>query len=199
MDGGPGVPGPGFVDRLRGGFTLIELLVILAVVSILMTITISTIDTRRFQLDSAVKEVRAVVTTSRGRALLQQHDIVVTFNVADHLLFVLDDANNNRSADSGERKRTVPLGDDVRFDRGGADAIQGVNDAVSFTKKSETLPALTFHRNGAASEEGIIYVTSARAAGRDEFPQDTRALLVERATGRIRCLSYRTRQWVEGC
>ena len=81
----------------------------------------------------------------------------------------------------------------------GAPAIGGMTDAISFTKMSEGLPALKFHRNGAASEEGILYLTSTRAAASDDIPQDTRALMVERATGRIRCFSYRTLAWVEGC
>jgi len=187
------------VDRQRAGFTLLELLVVMSVVAILMSIMVSTIDTRRFQLDSATKAVRSALVASRGGALLRQHDVVLTFDVSGDRLYVLDDANNNGSLDSGEQRRMVQLPDEVKFDRGGADAIGGATDAISLTKESDELPALWFHRSGAASEEGTLYLTSARAAGGNLYPQDTRALRVERGTGRVRCLSYRTGTWVEGC
>ena len=77
--------------------------------------------------------------------------------------------------------------------------MNGVTDAISFTKVSETLPALLFHRNGAGSEEGTIYLTSVRAVGVTGFPQDARALKIERSTGNVRCYSYRTLTWLEGC
>ena len=63
----------------------------------------------------------------------------------------------------------------------------------------QALPALTFHRNGAASEEGVIYLTSLRGAAGDDNSQDTRALQIERATGCVRCFTYRTLAWQEGC
>lgn len=183
----------------RAGFTLLELLVTLSIVGVLVTIMVSNIDARRFQLDAAAKEVRASITTARGRALLQQHDMVLTFDVDGDRLYVLDDADNSGATNGAEERRMAQLPDGVKFDRGGAAAIQGESGALSLTKVSESLPALTFHRNGAASEEAILYITSVRAAGGDGFPQDTRALMVERATGRVRCLSYRTGAWVEGC
>ena len=93
----------------------------------------------------------------------------------------------------------MQLPERVAFDRGGATPILGLTEAISFTKRVEKLPALTFHRNGAASEEGVIYLTSVRAAGGDSNSQDTRALRIERATGRVRCFTYRTSVWQEGC
>ena len=190
---------PGFGEVPEAGFTLLELLVILGLIGIIVSITVSKVDIERFKLDAAGHEVTSKVAVSRGQAILRQHDIVLTFDESGDRFYVLYDADNNGSTTSGELRSMVQLPERVKFDRGGAPAINGMTHAISFTKVSESLPALRFHRNGSASEEGVIYLTSVRAAGNSGFPQDTRALKVERATGSVRCLSYRTLAWVEGC
>ena len=181
----------------QAGFTVIELLTVLAVAGILMLIATSRIDVARFQMDAAMREIGSAVATTRGRAILRQHDHVLIFGENEFVM--LDDANNNGETDVGEQRTTVQLSERVKFDRGGAAPILGLTEAISFTKTVEQLPALTFHRNGAASEEGVIYLTSVRAAGADANSQDTRALQIERATGRVRCFTYRTSAWQEGC
>ena len=193
----PGVRKGDSVPAPRVGFTLIEVLTVMAVSGILMLIVVPRIDVARVQLDAAMREVGSAVAVARGRAILRQHDYVLMFDEDGFVL--LDDANNNGKTDAGEDRRTVQLPESVRFDRGGATPILGLTEAISFTKTAEELPALTFHRNGAASEEGVIYLTSVRAARGGHNSQDTRALQIERATGRVRCFTYRTLAWQEGC
>jgi hypothetical protein len=65
---------------------------------------------------------------------------------------------------------------------------------VTWTETQDGLPALTFRRNGSASEESILYLTSERGA-----VEDTRAIEIERATGRLRCYSYATGTWIQTC
>ena len=192
-----GVPAPTTQASFKVGFTLLEVLTVMAVSSILMLIMIPRVNVARFQLDAAMREVGSAVATARGRAILRQHDFVLMFDEDEFVM--LDDLNNNRKADPGEERRTVQLSERVKFDRGGATPMLGLTEGISFTKTVDQLPALTFHRNGSASEEGVIYLTSIRAAGGGNNPQDTRALLIERATGRVRCFTYRTLAWQEGC
>lgn len=193
--------GPNRIDlgRAHTGFTLIELVMVITLVGVMFTIAMPRINVVRFQVSSGAQEIQSAITASRGQALLRQHDMVLTFDVSEDRLNVLNDANNNGITDTGEFRRVVELSESVKFDRGGAPAINGATNAVSFTKVSESLPALEFHRNGSASEEGTIYITSIRGAGKTTFPQYTRALRLERSTGTIRCYSYRTLNWEEGC
>ena len=179
------------------GFTLLEVLTVMTVAGILMLIMVPRVDVARFQLDTAMREVGSAVAAARGRAILRQHDYVLMFSETGFV--TLYDVNNNGKTDIGEERRTVQLPERVKFDRGGATPILGLTEGISFTKRAEALPALTFHRNGAASEEGVIYLTSVRAVGGDRNSQDTRALRIERATGRVRCFTYRTLAWQEGC
>ena len=200
-DGGAGVLGRGrtFVHPPRAGFSMVELVVILPVVGILLAIVLPRIDVARFQLDAALQEVGSALAAARGQAILRQHDYVLMFDEVGDKFLVLNDVNNNGMTDIGEERRTVQLSERVKFDLGGATPIMGLTDAIAFTKVAEGLPALTFHRNGAASEEGVIYLTSVRSAGGDSNSQHTRALQIERATGRVRCFTYRTLAWQEEC
>ena len=200
-DGATGVPGRSrtLVHRPRAGFSMIELVTILSIVGILLTIVIPRIDVARFQLDVAVQEVGSALAAARGQAILRQHDFVLMFDEVGDKFVLLNDADNDGMIDAGEERRTVQLPERVKFDLGGAAPLMGLTNAIAFTKMAEGLPALTFHRNGAASEEGIIYLTSVRAVGATINSQDTRALRIERATGRVRCFTYRTLAWQEGC
>ncbi len=183
----------------RAGFSLVELILVMTVMGLLLSIVMPRIDISRFQVDAGVQEVASTVAALRGQAIVRQHDFVLTFDVPQGRYTVLYDANNNGEADEGEQSRIVELPENVTFALGGADALGGMTDAISFTREVESLPALTFHRNGAASEEGGLYITSMRAANSSTNAQDTRVVKVERSTGRVRCFSYRTQAWAEGC
>ncbi len=188
-----------FADRPHAGFSLVELLAVMVLMGALMAIAVPRINLGRSQVDSGILQAQLAVAVSRGKAILRQHDLVITFDQVGKRFYVLYDANNNGTTDTGEQRVTVQLSDGVTFGRGGAAALNGVSEAISFTKRSEDLPALKFHRNGAASEEGILYLTSLRAAGGEGYPQEARALVIERSTGRVHCYSYRTLAWKEGC
>lgn len=180
------------------GFSLVELLYVMLLMGVVMAIAAPRIDIGRFPVDVGVLETQMVVSASRGKAILLQHDIVITFDADGARLQVLHDANNNGTPDTGEERVTVQLGDEVALGRGGAEPFHGASEAVTFTKRSAGLPALKFHRNGAASEEGTVYLTSRRSAVSGSYPQDSRALVIERSTGRVQCHSFRTLAW-EGC
>jgi Tfp pilus assembly protein FimT len=173
--------------------------IVLTVAGILLSIVMPRIDVARFQMDAAAQEVGATMGSARGQAILRQHDYVLMFDASLDEYFVLEDANNNGQTDSGEERRTVELPGGVTFGLGAASPLLGLAPAISFTKTKEQLPALTFHRNGATSEEGVVYLTSLRASYRDQGAGDTRAILVERATGRARCFTYTVSVWKEGC
>ena len=70
--------------------------------------------------------------------------------------------------------------------------------SVSFTETQNGLPVVRFIRNGSASEEGFIYLTSVRAARSDRQPRDARAVKVDRATGRINWYYYGADGWERG-
>lgn len=185
-------------DRARAepaGFTLVEVLHVVLVIAVLAGILAPRIDVAGSRADSAVLRANALITQAQRRALLRQHDIRILFDLDGSVLRLHDDADNDGEVDSGERDVVSELGEGTSFGRAGAPALEGgTGGAVSFSVDSdEDLPVLTFHRNGSASEAGVLHL----AAGSD--PATARALRVERATGAATCWSHRTGEWEERC
>jgi prepilin-type N-terminal cleavage/methylation domain-containing protein len=182
----------------RNGFTLVELVIVMMLVGIMAGIVIPLLRPQGFQLDTAVVSVSSAVMAQQRNAVLRQHDVVLAFDTVNELIRVHYDTNNNGKIDSGESWHVVQLEEGVRFGLAGAPVRPSGSGPLSFTEEEDDMPALTFRRNGSASEEGVIYLTSARAAG-EAFPEDTRAVEVERATGRTRCYSYASGAWMQKC
>ncbi|GMR14325.1 MAG: hypothetical protein BMS9Abin29_2574 [Gemmatimonadota bacterium] len=186
------------VGPSRRGFTIAEVVTTLSLVGVMTSIAAPRINLTKFRLNSALHETASVVTASKSKAILRQHDVILVFDGTKSELRILMDENNNAAADDGEDFRTVQLNDGVRFGRGEAPALPGGPAAITFAKQFGTLPSLTFRRNGSASEEGVIYLTSQRAE-MGGFLEDARAITVDRSTGQVRCLSYAQLEWKRGC
>jgi len=183
----------------RTGFTLIELVMVMVLVGIMVGIVAPLIRPESFRLDSAVIEVGSSFTAQQRNAVLRQHNVVVAVDTAQRRLRVHYDINNDGELGTDEQWYVVELGDGVTFGRGGAPARPMSGKTVSMEKKQDGFPAITYRRNGSASEEAIIYVTSDRAALASAFPEDARAIEIERATGRVSCYSYKSGAWLHSC
>jgi hypothetical protein len=62
---------------------------------------------------------------------------------------------------------------------------------INFTKQVGGMPAVVFHRDGSASEFGGFYLTFATG----NRAKDTRAVEIERATGRAVWYRYSPPSW----
>ena len=185
-------PGP-----VRAAFSLVELLVVLLVVSLLALLIVPNLEVVKYRMDGAVRGAVAALVAAQRQAVVRQHDVVVAFDTANRRLRIHQDANNNGVIDSGEMVRMVPLDDDVLFGLGGAPPLFG-DSIVGFAETQGGLPAARFLRSGSAAEEGHFYLTSARTADTALYPEDTRAVKVDRATGRVTWYYYDPGDWKKG-
>ena len=180
------------------GFTLLELLVIMGLVTIVVAFAVPLLNADKFRMDAASLEVSTALHAAQRKGVLQGHNANIAFDTAERRLSVHMDRNNDGSVQSGEEATVFDLEDGVAFGRGGAPARPKGTAPVSFRAVAGS-PRLRFFRNGSASEEGIFYLTSERSRTSGAFPQDTRAIEIERSTGRIRCFSYTSGSWEERC
>jgi prepilin-type N-terminal cleavage/methylation domain-containing protein len=181
---------------LAFGFTLIEMLIVLVIIGLVVGLAAPKIDITKFRIESAMQGVGTTLLAVERQAITQQHDVIVMFDVPNNLLRIHDDANNNGIVDPGERVRGMPLGEGIVFGRAGVTPRPMGTAAVSFTKVVAGLPAVVFHRDGSASEAGGFYLTSYRAAGAGVHLDDTRAVELERATGRASWYKYGAGGWL---
>lgn len=186
-------PSPG----QRFGFSLPELLVVLLVISVLSVLVIPNIEILKYRMDGAARGVVAALVSAQRQAVVRQHDVIVAFDSTYHRLLIHQDSNNNGVIDSGESTRTVTFDDGVVFGLGGAPPLYS-SSSIGFTDTENGLPVARFIRSGSAGEEGHIYLTSERTAESDLYPKDTRAIHVDRATGRVTWYYYDGDQWRKG-
>ncbi len=194
-----GQPDPaGAWPVVRPGFSIMEMVVVLFVVSLLAYVAVPAIEVVRFQVDGAARGAVAALVSAQRLAVKRQHDVIVTFDTVNRRLRIHEDRNRNGVVDTGESTRIVPFGDGVVFGRGQAPMMGEYAEVVTFTETQDGLPALRFIRNGSASEEGVFYLTSIRWNRDAQFVKDSRAVQVNRATGRVTWYRYDPPQWKEG-
>lgn len=174
--------------RDRNGFTMIEMLMVVTVIAVMVMIVAPKIDVASYRLNAAGQAVGTTLLAVQRQAITQQHDIVVQFVTAEQVLRVHEDRNNDGLVDAGERVRGVSLGEHVMFGLGGAAARPMGPAPINFMKTVRGLPAVVFHRDGSASEAGGFYITYATGTR----AKDTRAIEIERATGRALWFRYST-------
>jgi Tfp pilus assembly protein FimT len=181
----------------RRGVTLVEIMWVFVIVGMLVMFAAPKIDVNKFRIESGMQGIGLTLLATERQAISQQHDVIVMFDVARQSLRIHDDKNNNALVDAGERVRAVPLGEQVVFGRGAAAAMSMGAGPVTFAKTIGGYPALVFHRDGSASEAGGFYLTSKRAINQPGgYAQDSRAVSVDRATGRASWWRYGSSTWV---
>jgi len=183
------------------GFTLVELVVVVLMAAVVAGIAIPSINVARFRVEGTAMEVTSTLAAAQRLAVLRGHNVAVGLDDPGNRLRVHLDQNNDGVIQPGESVRWVTLTEGVRFGLGGAEPRAGAAGVslFSFNRIQGDLPTLLFHRNGSASEEGVLYLTSGRSRVSGAFPKETRAVEVDRATGRVRCFSFATGTWTERC
>jgi Tfp pilus assembly protein FimT len=119
------------VDAARRGFSLVELIYVCCLIGLLAAIAVPRIDFQRVRVDSAALQVTSQLLLAQRLAVMNQHDVRVSFDNASYALVVHQDANNNGAVDSGEQTRTETLGEGVQFDVAGS-VLYGTGDALTF-------------------------------------------------------------------
>lgn len=172
------------------GFSLVELLVILTIVGLVAGMMVPQLHMGQRQADSEMRALASTVMSAQRRAVARQTNVVVSFDVNGRYVRALVDEDGDGTSDPGEHVRTTPLGEHVVFGRGSAPAHPLGSGPVTFSKTVDGMPSVVFHRNGAASAEGGVYLTTEMATKQGDRPEDTRLLWITRATGRVSWLRY---------
>ncbi len=176
------------------------MLIVITMIGIMTGIALWRVDIARYQVNGDIQSIGTTLIASQREAIAKQHNVIVVFDTAGNRVRIIWDTNNNGQYDDGEHTRLVFLGDRVRFGLSGAPTMSFGARTINFTQTegSSGLPAVTFSRNGSASEAGGAYITSLRAIGDPKYISDDRAMRIERATGRAEWWHYDGTTWLRG-
>jgi prepilin-type N-terminal cleavage/methylation domain-containing protein len=179
----------------RRGFSAIELLIVCAIVGIFATLAYPRVNFTQFQVDSGARTVRVALQNAERLAVTRQYDVVVSFDVTNKRLRILEDGNNNDAVDNGERVTYAALEDGVHFKTPPAGLSGPVSSAVigSNLKTVNGMPTIVFRRDGAASTDLEVYLASSK-----ELANDWRAIQVVQSTGRTDWYRYLNGLWKAG-
>lgn len=179
----------------RLGYTMVEMMMVVCVVGMLAVIAAPRGYVQTYQLDAAARSARMALQNAQRLALTRQLNVIVSFDVDHNRIRTVEDNNNNGSADPGERTTYVTLEDGNHF----ALPLAGIYGSVSSSivgsglQTSGGLPSVIFRRDGEASSDLEVYLTSKRAS-----PNDYRAITVIQSTGRTDWYKYIGGVWKAG-
>jgi prepilin-type N-terminal cleavage/methylation domain-containing protein len=180
----------------RSGFSMIELLSVIVIIGLLTAIALPRSGLASYRANSGAQVVSTALSYAQRQAISRQADTRVAFDVANNRMRIHEDRNNDNIIDANERVTFANLPEGLTFGRGTAATRAMGGEVVTFTRAQGILPVLTFHRDGTASEDGGVYITTIAGLAVDRTA-DVRAVEISRATGRTTWFSYGTGTWKE--
>jgi type IV fimbrial biogenesis protein FimT len=146
------------LERLRGeskGFTIIEMIGTISVMMLIFAIAVPQYVALQpgMRLNGAAREVLGKLMWARAKAVEQNNQWVVTFPT-NHTFQLLDDKNNNGTADAGESTQTFDLQSDY------SDVtLSSSASTVTFSARGTGVAAVVTITNASGSKTVTVVAT----------------------------------------
>lgn len=180
----------------RHGFSMIEVLSVIVIIGLLTAVALPKVSIASYQANAGAQVVSSALSYAQRQAISRQADTRVAFDLPNNRLRLHEDRNNDNVIDAGERVTFTNLPEGITFGRGTAAARAIGGEVVTFTRAQGILPVLVFRRDGTASEDGGVYLSTIAGLSIDRT-SDVRAVEISRATGRATWFSFGTGTWKE--
>lgn len=150
----------GIVMNKEHGFTLIELITAMVILSIITATALPNFSNWRnnYQIRAESNRVHMDLRLARMTAIKNNNDVVVTFLPASQTYSILNDTNNNGTADTGESLNSRALENNVQFGFSGGSITDMDNNSVTETVKMGPSDIVVFDARGQASVSGVLFL-----------------------------------------
>lgn len=176
----------------RRGFSMIEMLTTLIIMGIVAAMAVPKMDLSHMKSDAALRQVTTLFVQAQRTALTKQYNVIVSFDVPNNRIRLVEDKNNSNLLDAGDRSMWMALEPGTKFNAPPI-GIDGMNGVVIFLrpKTIDGYPSVIFRRNGAASSDGAVFFTS-----KQTDLGSLRAVAITQSTGRADPYKYTGTAWV---
>ena len=142
--------------RKDSGFTLMEVMIVIGTIAIFSGITASTYSSMKptLMLNGASRQIQGDLLAARMKAVSENNDYKIFF-VNDHAYTILDDDNNDGTADGGEWSKTKDIQDeysDVTF-------VTTGNPVFTSKGTADSLETITLSNTEGSSKSVSIAIT----------------------------------------
>jgi prepilin-type N-terminal cleavage/methylation domain-containing protein len=142
------------------GLTVLELMTTIAIIAIMSASAVPnfTIWRNNYQLRSESEHVHMDLLSARMTAMKTGNNVVVNFNSVTNSYSILNDTNNNGTADTGESFFNRTLENNVRFGFAGASVLD-----MDGTSRSQAVwmnggNVVTFDSRGQSDLSGVLFI-----------------------------------------
>lgn len=159
---------------------MLEVVLVLVISGIVVTIALPKLDLTRYRADATAQLVRTLLQQAQRAAIVQQHDMLVSFDTQGERMRLVWDANDDGALSAGERATWHSLETGSRFGVPSAGIDGVVTSAIdgSGVRTVDGYPTLVIHRDGSTSGDAAIYLETVAHA------HAFRAITVTPSTGR---------------
>jgi Tfp pilus assembly protein FimT len=172
------------------GLTVLELVTVIAIISIMSATAVPNFSVWRnnYQLRSETEHVHMDLLSARMNAMKTGNNFVVTFNTLANSYSILNDTNNNGTADTGENLSARPLENNVRFEIPGGSVADMDGTSRSDAVWMDGGSVVTFDPRGQADLSGVLFLVHF-----NHIPQGKahlRGISITQATGAAELWKY---------
>jgi prepilin-type N-terminal cleavage/methylation domain-containing protein len=182
-------------DGRRHGFTIIELLMVVAIISLIAAWALPKFSIARYRADAAGRLVRTLMQTAQRNAITRQSNVIVSFDLTNNKLRVVQDYNNNDTLNTNDLVMGRRLEEGAKFVTPDWKGVNGTVPTAPVTGPSlRTVSGLTtviFRRDGSTSSDVEIYLTT-----RDAVKTEYRAITATAATGKTDLYKWNGSTWL---
>ena len=177
----------------ENGFTFVELITAMIIFGILAATAVPNFTQWRvnYQIRAEADRVHMDLLVARMTAIKNNNNVVVTYVTGTSSYSILDDTNNNGTADTGETLVSRSLDNNVFYGFNGASITDPDGNSVSEWVRigpSGPTDVVTFDSRGQADVAGVIFLIHSYDANVDN--SRVRAISIIPATGAAELWEY---------
>jgi len=185
-----------FKTNNEHGLTVLELMTVVAIIAIMSVTAVPnfTIWRNNYQIRSETERVHMDLLSARMTAMKAGNNVVVDFNSVANSYSILNDTNNNGSADTGESFGNRTLDYNLQFGFAGGSITDPDGNLQGDPIELGATETVTFNPRGQSDLSGVIFLIH-----KNHFQQNDnsrlRAISIIQATGAAELWKYNGGAW----